>query len=49
VTVFQFVHQNRWLRFDDLGIKITATVFLVWVSKSCRLQFVGCVTKLMGG
>jgi hypothetical protein len=26
VTVFQFVHQNRWLRFDDLGIKITATV-----------------------
>jgi hypothetical protein len=25
--VFQFGHQNRQLQFDDLGLKITVTVF----------------------
>jgi hypothetical protein len=25
VTVFRFGPQNRWLRFGDLGLKITAT------------------------
>jgi hypothetical protein len=26
VTVFRFGPQNRWLRFGDLGLKITTTV-----------------------
>jgi hypothetical protein len=45
VTVFPFGPQNRRLRFDDLGFKITVMVFLVWALKASRLRFVGCATK----
>jgi hypothetical protein len=43
VTVSRFGSYNRWLRFDDLCLKITG--LLVCGSKPSGLQFVGCVTK----
>jgi hypothetical protein len=44
VTVFRFGPQNRRLRFDDLDLKITATVS--WFEpKTKRDSVVGCVTK----
>jgi hypothetical protein len=35
--------------FPGLGLKITATVFLVWTSKPSGFRFVGCAIKSMDG
>jgi hypothetical protein len=44
-----FGPQNRQLRFGDLGLKITMTVFLVWAPKPSGLRFVSHATKLTEG
>jgi hypothetical protein len=45
VTVSRFGHQNRQLRFGDLGIKIITNVSWFVPQKPRGLQFVGCTIK----
>jgi hypothetical protein len=41
--------QNQCRRFPDLSLKIGSFDLLICDSKSSRLRFIGCVTKLTGG
>ena len=41
--------QNRWLRFGDLGLKITATVFGLGLKTKERGGLSVCALKLTGG